>query len=187
MWNSHWKISRHAKKPCLILSESGFVGNIYVGRRSRRLSLRARWMAGGEYMELKERIWQLLGEGLHCSQVMMQLSLDYRGMDEPFTIRALGALGGGMFARRTCGTLTGGVAMLSSYFKREEGEPEPTEYQELARELTEYFEQENGSIECRDLVEFDREKIMQFCPGLIERTFIKCIEILEAHGIDPAT
>lgn len=136
-------------------------------------------------MELEERIMDLSQKGYHCSQIMMQLSLDYRDREEPFTIRSLGALGGGMFAQRTCGTLTGGVAMLSSYFPREEGAPEPEEYQEIARELVDWFEKENGSIECGDLVEFDMEAIMKFCPGLMARTFTKCLELLEEHGIDP--
>lgn len=136
-------------------------------------------------MELDERIMELLQQGYHCSQVMMQLSLDLRDKEEPFTMRSLGALGGGMFARRTCGTLTGACAMLSSYYDRASGEPEPTAYQEIARELVESFEKDNSSIECRDLVEFDMEKIMQFCPGLMERTFNKCLDLMEAHNIDP--
>lgn len=137
-------------------------------------------------MDLNERVMDLLANGLHCSQIMLQLSLDLREREEPFTLRALGALGGGMFAQRTCGTLTGGVCALSSYFPREEGEREPTGYQPLAKELVEWFEGEYGSIECRELVEFDRPHIMAFCPGLMARTFEKCVEILEAHGIDPA-
>ncbi|MFV0361883.1 MAG: DVU_1555 family C-GCAxxG-C-C protein [Suipraeoptans sp.] len=136
-------------------------------------------------MELRERIDELLKQGYHCSQIMMQLSLDLRQKEEPFTMRALGALGGGMFAQRTCGTLTGGVAMLSSYFKRDDNDPEPVEYRELAKELVERFEETNGSLECRELVEFNMESIMSYCPALLERTFIKCLEILEEHGIDP--
>lgn len=136
-------------------------------------------------MEIQERVMELLGEGLHCSQVMMQLSLDLRECDQPFTIRALGALGGGMFAQRTCGTLTGGVATLSSYFPRKEGEREPTGYQALANALVEWFEEEYGSIECRDLVEFDTAPIMNFCPGLMANVFEKCLELLQEAGIDP--
>ncbi len=136
-------------------------------------------------MELNERIMELIQGGYHCSQVMMQLSLDLREREEPFTIRALGALGGGMFAQRTCGTLTGGVAMLSSYFTRAEGEPEPREYRECAAELVAWYEEEQGSLECRDIVTFELEEILKVCPGLMERTFLKCIEILEAHNIDP--
>lgn len=137
-------------------------------------------------MELDERVMELSQKGYHCSQIMMQLSLDLREREEPFTIRSLGALGGGMFAKRNCGTLTGGVAMLSSYFPREAGEPEPEAYQAIAKELVEWFEKENGSINCGDLVDIDdMETVMNFCPGLIARTFEKCLELMEAHGIDP--
>ncbi|MDO4788361.1 MAG: C-GCAxxG-C-C family protein [Johnsonella sp.] len=136
-------------------------------------------------MDIRERIQELILHGYHCSQIMMQLSLDLRGREEDFTIRSLGALGGGMFAQRTCGTLTGGVALLSSYFKRGEGEAEPTGYQECANRLVEWFEKEHGSIECRDIVVFKKEEILKVCPGMMERTFIKCMEILEEKEIDP--
>lgn len=136
-------------------------------------------------MNLQERIQELILHGYHCSQIMMQLSLDLRNREEEFTIRALGALGGGMFAQRTCGTLIGGVLLLSSYFKRGEGEPEPTGYQQCAKELVEWFEQEFKSIECRDIVVFDKEEILRTCPGVMEKTFIKCLEILEENQIDP--
>lgn len=136
-------------------------------------------------MDIDELVMEQLAKGHHCSQTMMQLSMDLREMDDPFTIRALGALGGGMFAQRACGTLTGAVCVISSYFPRGEGDPEPKGYQPLARELVEWFEKEYGSIDCRDLVQFDREHIMQFCPGLMARTFEKCLEILETNGIDP--
>ncbi|MDL2250849.1 C-GCAxxG-C-C family protein [Lachnospiraceae bacterium OttesenSCG-928-J05] len=136
-------------------------------------------------MELSERIMELIQNGYHCSQVMMQLSLDLREREEPFTIRALGALGGGMFAQRTCGTLTGGVAMLSSYFERAEDESEPTGYRECGAELVEWFALQWGSLDCRDIVTFEIEEILKVCPEIMEQTFLKCIEILEAHGIDP--
>lgn len=136
-------------------------------------------------MDLQERIQELLLQGYHCSQVMMQLSLDLRNREEDFTIRSMGALGGGMFAQRTCGTLVGAVLMLSSYFPRAEGEPEPVGYQQCAKELVDWFEKEFGSIECRDIVAFNKEAILQTCPTVMEKTFIKCLEILEENNIDP--
>ncbi len=136
--------------------------------------------------ELGERVAELLAQGYHCSQTMMKLSMEMRGIEDPFVLRSLGALGGGMFCQRTCGTLTGGVAVLSSYCPRQQGEAEPVMYQAMAKELVGWFEAGEGSIDCRDLVEFDRQKIMAFCPGLMERTFEKCLDILEANGIDPA-
>lgn len=136
-------------------------------------------------MDLNQRVMEQMEKGHNCSQTMMQLSLDMRERDEPFTIRAMGALGGGMHACRTCGTLTGGVCMLASYFTREDGENEPEGYKPLATELVEWFENEYGSLECRELVATDVESMLRFCPGLMVRTFEKCVEILEAAGIDP--
>lgn len=135
--------------------------------------------------DIDDLVMKNLQNGLHCSQTMMQLSLDLRGIENPLLIRSLGALGGGMFCQRTCGTLTGAVCVLSSYVPRPEGEPEPKEYQPMSRELVEWFEQENGSLNCCDLVEFKMDKIMAFCPGLMARTFEKVLDILEAHGYDP--
>ncbi len=135
--------------------------------------------------QLDDLVMESLQSGLHCSQTMMKLSLDLRGIENPLLIRAMGALGGGMFCQRACGTLTGGVCVLSSYVPRPEGAPEPTEYQQMAKELVEWFRQANGSLDCCDLVEFRMDKIMAFCPGLMARTFEKVLEILEAHGYDP--
>jgi C_GCAxxG_C_C family probable redox protein len=135
---------------------------------------------------LEDKILEEMRKGYHCSQVMMRLSMETRGIDDPFTIRALGALGGGIASQRACGTLTGGACALSSYFNRGEGEPEPDGYKELVREFVSWFESENGSLECGDLVENDRTKRLAFCPGLMERAFGKIVEILEEHDIDPS-
>jgi C_GCAxxG_C_C family probable redox protein len=135
---------------------------------------------------LENKILEEMQQGYHCSQIMMRLAMEMRGIDDPFTIRALGALGGGMASQRACGTLTGGACVLSSYFTRDEGEPEPDGYKELVREFVSWFESENGSLECGDLVENDRMKRLAFCPGLMERSFEKIMEILENHEIDPS-
>lgn len=134
---------------------------------------------------IEEHVMNNLSKGLHCSQTMMQLSLDLRGIENPLVVRSLGALGGGMFLQRTCGTLTGAACALASYFPRGEREPEPSGYQEPVKKLVEWFEQEYGSIECRDLVEFNSASMAAFCPGLMARTFEKLLEILEEYDIDP--
>lgn len=136
-------------------------------------------------MELKDYIQQLLSEGYHCSQVMMKLSQAMRGQENEPMIRALGGLAGGMFMRQNCGCLTGGACVLASYVDRAEGEVEPTEYQDMVRELVTWFEQENGSLQCRDLVSEDMVEVMNYCPGLMERTYQKVLDILQSHGIDP--
>lgn len=135
--------------------------------------------------DLNDYILDLLSQGYHCSQVMMQLALAMRGEENPLLVRSMGGLGGGMFLRHNCGTLTGGACVLASYVPRAEGEPEPEIYKEMVKELGTWFESENGSVQCKDLVAEDMESIMSFCPGLIARTFEKVLEILESHGFDP--
>lgn len=136
-------------------------------------------------LDIEKMVQEQLRTGLHCSQVMMQLSLQLRDREEPFTVRALGALGGGMFSQRCCGTLTGGVAAISSYFPRQPGEPEPEGYKKPAQALVEWFEAEYGSLDCKDLLAAEGRKVMDFCPMLMARCFEKTLEILEENGVDP--
>ena len=134
---------------------------------------------------LIEKIIEGLQLGYRCSQIMIWMSMEMRGINDPFILRAMGALQNGMCSQRTCGTLTGGVCALSSYFARGPGDREPTDYKELAQEFVTWFEEEYGSLDCMDLGGPEGERMLQFCPGLMERSFEKIIAILEAHGIDP--
>lgn len=134
--------------------------------------------------EWEDRIMEQLRQGYHCSQALLKLSLDMRGLENPLLLRAMGPLGGGMFSGCVCGTLTGAVCALGTYFLRAEGEAEPTAYQAAARELTDWFAQTYKSLDCRELVEPRRDRIMAVCPGIMAATFEKMLEILEEHGID---
>lgn len=136
-----------------------------------------------ELQEQLEQVHALLEQDYHCSQVMMGLSMELRQITAPFVLRALGALGYGMFAQRTCGILTGGVCMLSSYFPREEVEPEPMGYQKLAERLVCWFEETYHSIQCGDLV--GQAQNCARCPQMMAETFVQCLALLEEEGIDP--
>lgn len=136
--------------------------------------------------ELQMRITDLMSQGLHCSQVIMLLACEVRGVDDPGAVRAAGGLGGGMFCRENCGTLTGGAAVLGFYGARGGPGDEPDyDYRAAVKELVAWFETEFGSIECRDLVSEEREDRLRVCPAYVERTFLKCMEILDAYGVDP--
>jgi len=135
--------------------------------------------------ELNRRILELIGHGFHCSQIMLLLSHEMRGVENPELIRALGGLGGGMFCRKNCGTLTGGSCLLSSFGARGSIGDEPKlPYRKMAISLVEWFQNEFGSITCEDLVEFEKEKILEKCPEIIEKTFIKCMDMLTEAGVD---
>ena len=136
--------------------------------------------------ELHDRITDTMSRGLHCSQTMLLLANEVRGAHNPDAIRAVGGLGGGMFCGKNCGTLTGGAAILGLYGARGEPGDEPSyDYRAAVKELVAWFEGEFGSVECRDLVSEEREERLRICPGFVEKTFLKCMEILEAAGIDP--
>jgi C_GCAxxG_C_C family probable redox protein len=134
--------------------------------------------------DLGDKVREALQKGYHCSQTMMQLSLDLRRLSNPLLIRAMGGLGLGMFSTETCGALTGSVCVISSYFPRNEGENEPSAYQAPVHELVAWFKDQFGSLGCFELVKNDREQMRRFCPALMEQCFAKIEEILEDHDID---
>ena len=135
--------------------------------------------------DLDDYIAELSGQGYHCSQIMMQLSLALRQQEDPLLIRSLGGLGGGMYRGKTCGTLIGASCVLASYVPRAEGEPEPELYKAMVREVVDWFETVQVSLECRELLKQDSISKVNLCPGRMAQTFEKVIEILESHGIDP--
>ncbi|WP_010259634.1 C-GCAxxG-C-C family protein [Treponema primitia] len=135
--------------------------------------------------DLSDKVHEALQKGYHCSQVMMWLSLELRGINDPLLIRAMGGLALGMFSSKACGTLTGAACTLSSYFPRNEGESEPEAYRAPVHEFVTWFKDQFGALDCRDLVENDQGQIQRFCPIMMEKCFVKIAEILEAHSVDP--
>jgi C_GCAxxG_C_C family probable redox protein len=135
---------------------------------------------------LRDDLLVVLRKGYHCSQALMLLSLEQRGLSNPLMVRALGGLALGMFSSRTCGALTGSACVIASYFPREEGEDEPTAYRAPVHEMTAWFKDQFGSTECLELVENDPGQIRRFCPILIEKCFEKIMSILEDLDIDPS-
>lgn len=126
--------------------------------------------------DLKNRIAEIRAEKNHCSQTMIKLGLEVRNMDNPQLVRALSGLGGGMFSGETCGVLTGGCCLISTYFENnEDGDAEKP----LVKEFVNWFREEYGSITCRELVGESPENKKTFCPKLIEEAFNKCMEIVE--------
>ncbi|MHC6201640.1 DVU_1555 family C-GCAxxG-C-C protein [Breznakiellaceae bacterium SP9] len=136
--------------------------------------------------DLRDKIREALKKGYHCSQVMMWLSLELRGIRDPLVLRAMGGLALGMFSSKTCGTLTGAACTLSSYFPREEGDSEPMAYRVPVHEFVRWFREEFGAFNCLEIVENDQSAIQKYCPILMEKSFAKIAEILQSNGIDPS-
>jgi hypothetical protein len=136
--------------------------------------------------DLSDKVQEALQKGYHCSQVMMWLSLELRGLSDPLLIRAMGGLALGMFSAKACGTLTGAACVLASYFPRSEGEGEPDAYRAPVNEFVAWFKDQFGATECLELVENDQGQIRRFCPILMEKCFAKIAAILDERGVDPS-
>ena len=58
-------------------------------------------------MDLYERIMELGSMGYHCSQIIMIMTLETIGEENPQLVKAMGGLGGGIgYCGDTCGCLT---------------------------------------------------------------------------------
>ncbi|MEG2174767.1 MAG: C-GCAxxG-C-C family protein [Oscillospiraceae bacterium] len=135
--------------------------------------------------ELQDRIESLMSQGFSCSQIMMILSMEQRGMENPELVRAMGGLAGGLHSQSTCGTLTGACCMLASYgAKGTVSETASIPYKAMVQGLVHWFGKEFGSTVCRDLLENDKSNIPSICPKLMAETFAKCMELLTEQGID---
>jgi hypothetical protein len=136
--------------------------------------------------KLTERVRKLVLSGLHCSQIVLLLSQELRGEDEPEVIRAMGGLAGGLSMGLNCGSLSGGCCMLSSYVARGgEDDEDSRPYKPMVIRLVDWFNTRFGNVNCSQLVAADRAARLEFCPRLIAETFAECVKILEENGIDP--
>lgn len=119
------------------------------------------------------------------------------GVRDEATIRAMGALGGGIASTgRVCGALLGGVCMISGLYSR--SRPEEKEHPNMWRlsyKLAKRFEEltrDYGSVNCSDIAQVnwrDREQVAAFynnpgsrrerCIRLVEDTAAALGEILE--------
>lgn len=140
-------------------------------------------------MDLLDRILELSRYGYFCSQILMILTLESQGMENPDLVKALGGLNGGVgFSGGCCGCLTGGACLLS-WFTGKEGDTglELPEHKSAMGDFTRWFEEEMtaeyGGIDCRDITRGNPAKRVEYCPQIIAATFEKCMEILSEKGL----
>ena len=111
-------------------------------------------------MDLYERIIELSSMGYHCSQMIMILTLETIGEENPQLVKALGA----------------------------PQEKEDIQMKPAVQELYQWFhkktEEEFGAFYCKDITSnLDWGIVMERCPALIGETYTKVIEILTERGI----
>lgn len=112
-------------------------------------------------MTRKEKAMQSFLDGYNCAQCMMLAFEDMLTIDLDTALKIASPFGGGMGRlREVCGSVSG-MFMVFGYIN---GYNEPDDYEgkkklyEHIQELARRYEEENGSIICRDLLGLNVQK-----------------------------
>ncbi len=151
--------------------------------------------------QMRDNAIDLFRRRFHCSQAVLAVGQEKMGIVNQDVLKALGAFGGGIAGTcRTCGCLTGGMALISSLFSRGnlEDKEDPRMWS-VGHKFIRRFEdltQEYGSTECRDIARMnfqDREMVKdfygnpdsrrKFCIKLVGDTACMLGKILEEEGV----
>lgn len=137
------------------------------------------------------RMLQLGQQGFTCSQIIMLLALELRGVDNPDLVRAMGGMAYGCGSGYgSCGVLTGGCCMMALYAGKGSTHETPLDFFELMlQELNDWFSRHTGcavdDMSCHAIVgEAGPAASRQRCGHILQETYSKVIEILTANGID---
>ena len=95
--------------------------------------------------------------GLNCTQAVLAVYGKRYGLDREKALKIAGAFGSGMGRGDTCGAVTGALMVIGLKHTKVKGvrfiSKERTA--ECAREFIALFQERNGSMVCRDLLECD--------------------------------
>jgi hypothetical protein len=140
-------------------------------------------------MALFERMLELSSQGFACAQIMMLLVLESDERQNADLIRSVGALNNGFRdSGGVCGAFSGGACVIA-YFAGQ-GEPDEMpdpDYDAMVQELFSWFKAEiggrYGGITCPEVLANDKANKIVRCPTVVEESFNKTIEILEARDL----
>ena len=140
--------------------------------------------------EILMQMIELAEKKYNCSQILMILTLQQEGKENPGLVRAMSGLGDGCgFFQETCGIMTGAASLLGWYAgKGADGEEESEKLLPMLQDLGDWFEQEIGAkyngTRCRDIAGdlVGTPECKKICGGIIFQTYNKVKEILVSHN-----
>jgi hypothetical protein len=113
------------------------------------------------------RVRFALMSGLCCSQAIARLCLEDMGRTNDELVASMRAFCDGMGEGKICGTLAAAAAML---YVADEPADEPGR---MRRDLTDWFYDRFGGLDCEELVHDDPFQKMEFCPACVVETYLK--------------
>ena len=143
--------------------------------------------------DLGFQMFRLTNQGYCCSQIMMKMALDAEEKENEDLLRAVNGLclGAGNY-QKTCGVLTGGIAIFSLYAgKGKDTEYTKSGFSEMVDEYTDWFITEFGSIECKDIIGvctvtdyMTNQSFRLKCGDILAKSYNKVQEILSEHDFE---
>ena len=104
----------------------------------------------------------------NCAEVMLNACNDYYSLEAGSNLlKAIIPFGGGMYAAKACGAVTGSVAALGLMF----GEEKPStndKVKNIANEFIVKFEKQFGHVDCKELKENHRDPNSGCKPLMLE-------------------
>lgn len=139
------------------------------------------------------KMFKLVNCGYCCAQIMVKMVLDEEEKENEDLLRAVNGLCMGVgSAQKTCGVLTGGIAVLGLYAgKGSDREYPKPNYSQMVDEYTEWFESEFGSTECRDIIgvcsveDYNTKQDYRLkCGDTLTKSYEKVQKILRDHAFE---
>lgn len=143
--------------------------------------------------DMEFELFKLRNLGYCCTQMMMKLALDAEEKENPDLMKAVQGLCMGVGGlQKTCGVLTGGLAILGLYAgKGKDNEPPNPDYFNMVDEYIAWFESELGSTECQDIIgactmaeyQSNQDYALQ-CGDTLRKSYEKVQEILRDYNFE---
>jgi C_GCAxxG_C_C family probable redox protein len=124
---------------------------------------------------------------------MIKMALDEEGKENEDLLRAVNGLCQGIGgSQKSCGVLTGGVAIIGLYAGKGNDTQYPAEnYGLMINEYIKWFEEEFQSLECMDIIgvlcvtdEKRNENYMLKCGDILLKSYAKIQEILYKYDYE---
>lgn len=121
---------------------------------------------------MKEKIFNLKLKGYCCSQMVMEIGLEYLGIENPQLVNSMAGLCEGVKCGSICGAASAAVCLmyLADAKAAESG---------LVQEYLDWFEDLFGTLNCNELIGDDPMTKLEKCPTIVEATMNMVEELLE--------
>ena len=142
-------------------------------------------------MEDAFNMLKLASQGFCCSQILIIMDLEKKGIENKDLVKSMMGLCGGIGGSgKTCGLISGGACIFGLYAGKGSLDETKDDYlNKMIMEYIQWFETEYGSANCDELIEIDSIKDVPYnngypvkCGNLMTQSYKKIKDILKKYG-----